>query len=72
MSIQSVCRTSSATGGRLHDRVRLTVDLFYSPLDASIEARPDASNPARLTIVNTQAYSTVGGELGLEVLPTDW
>jgi hypothetical protein len=25
-----------------------------------------------LTIVNTQAYSTVGGELGLEVLSTDW
>jgi outer membrane receptor protein involved in Fe transport len=58
--------------GRLHDRVRLTVDLFYSPLDDSIEARPDPSNPGQITFFNTPAFSTVGGELGLEVLLTDW
>jgi outer membrane receptor for ferrienterochelin and colicin len=58
--------------GRLHDRVRLTVDLFYSPFDDSIELRPDPSNLGQLTFANTAAYSTVGGELGLEVLLTDW
>jgi iron complex outermembrane receptor protein len=58
--------------GRLHDRARLTVDLFYSPFDDSIELRPDPANPAQLTYANADAYSTVGGELGLEVLLAEW
>jgi outer membrane receptor protein involved in Fe transport len=58
--------------GRLHDRVRLTVDLFYSPLDDSIETRPDPADPTRLTLVNTSAFETVGGEVGLDVLLAEW
>jgi iron complex outermembrane recepter protein len=55
----------------LFDRVRATVDLFYSDFDDSLEARPDLADPTRLTIVNTDAFSTIGGELGLEVLITE-
>lgn len=53
----------------LFDRVRATIDLFYYQFDPSIEVRPvDPSDPTLLTLVNTKAFSTIGGEPGLEVL----
>jgi outer membrane receptor for ferrienterochelin and colicin len=54
----------------LFDRVRASIDLFYADFDPSIEIRPDPSDPTRLTLLNTEAFSTVGGEVGLEVLIT--
>jgi iron complex outermembrane recepter protein len=54
----------------LFDRLRVTVDLFYSDFDPSIEIRPDPADPTRLTLLNTDAFSTVGGELGLAALIT--
>jgi iron complex outermembrane receptor protein len=58
--------------GRLRDRVRGTVDLFYSQFDDSIETRPDPADPTQLTLVNTSAFETVGGEVGLDVLLAEW
>ncbi len=55
----------------LFDRLKTRLDLFYNDFQRSIEARPvNPSDPTLLTIVNTKAFSTVGGELSLEFLIT--
>jgi outer membrane receptor for ferrienterochelin and colicin len=56
----------------LFDRVRATVDLFYSDFDDSIQARSDPADPTRVVLVNTDAFSTVGGEAGLEALISEY
>ena len=55
----------------LFERLRTRLDLFYNQFERSIEARlADPSDPTRGTLVNTKAFSTVGGELSLEFLIT--